>query len=127
MVTAAMYDNVIRSWRRCNSRNRLWAASVHDDFSLRVSVLQIADGLGDLAQRVGSVDGRRELSGFEELPKESHGFLFVRPRNAHVRRLFHVAFFSILLDVLIDKYWVPIGVDCDGARRPRGRLVGFGH
>ena len=43
-----------------------------DDFSFRVHLLQIADGLGDLAQRVGFVDVRCELSGFEEFLQESH-------------------------------------------------------
>ncbi len=38
-----------------------------DDFSLSVSLFEITDGLGDLAQRVGPIYDRGDLPGFDEL------------------------------------------------------------
>jgi hypothetical protein len=38
-----------------------------DDFPASVSLLQIVDGLGGLAQGVGPVDDRRHLAGLDEL------------------------------------------------------------
>jgi len=44
-----------------------FASHGDDDFSSGVSLFQITDGLGDLAQRVRSVDDRCDLSGFKKL------------------------------------------------------------
>src|SRR5260370_32817753 len=41
-----------------------------DDLSPGVPLLQVADGLGDLAQRVRPVDDRCDLSGFDELGED---------------------------------------------------------
>ena len=49
-----------------------FASHGDDDFSLSVSFFQIPDGFGDLAQRVGTVDDRCELAGFDELLEGEH-------------------------------------------------------
>src|SRR5215203_79203 len=49
-----------------------FASHGDDDFSLSVSLFQIPDGLGDLAQRVGPVDDRCDLAGFYELLEDDH-------------------------------------------------------
>src|SRR3712207_1875400 len=48
------------------------ASHADDDFPSSASLLQIADGLGDLAQRVGAVDDRCDLPGFDELLEDEH-------------------------------------------------------
>lgn len=65
----------------------IWAAAGvshgDDSLSLGVSLFQMTDGLGDLAQRVRSVDDRCDLSGFNELLQNKKVLLgwFRDPRN----------------------------------------------
>ena len=59
-----------------------------DDFSLSVSLFQITDGLGDLAERVRSVDDRCDLSSFNELFQDNEGVFGFR-RNALAHPLAH--------------------------------------
>ena len=42
-----------------------------------VAMYQIPDGLGDLAQRVGPIDDRRDLAGLKQLP---HSLQVLLPR-----------------------------------------------
>jgi hypothetical protein len=51
-----------------------WFVRGDDDFSPNMSLLHIAHGFADLAQRLGSVDDRCELPCFEELLQDSHVF-----------------------------------------------------
>src|SRR5215210_3279492 len=62
-------DELLRILLLRDSVNRPFGFASHgdDDFSSRVPFYQIPDGLGDLAQRVGSVDDRCDLPGFDEL------------------------------------------------------------
>src|SRR5215208_2491450 len=57
-----------------DSLNRPFGFASHgdDDFSSSVSLFQIADRLGDLAQRVRPVDDRCDLAGFDELLEDDH-------------------------------------------------------
>jgi hypothetical protein len=55
-----------------------FASHGDDDFSLSVSLLQVPDGLGDLAQRVRPVDDRCDLAGFDELLKEDQVLVVLR-------------------------------------------------
>jgi len=43
-----------------------------DDFSSGVSLFQMADGLGNLAERVRRVDDRRDFAGLDELFEHDH-------------------------------------------------------
>jgi hypothetical protein len=46
-----------------------------DDLSASVACFELPDGLGDLGQRVGSVDDRCELAGLDEFPQGLQVFL----------------------------------------------------
>ena len=58
-------------WYCCVANAVSWSAvrASHgdDDLSASASRVQIADGVRDLAQRIGPVDDRRDLAGFDEL------------------------------------------------------------
>src|SRR5215472_8286947 len=60
----------LRSWRGrpCRSHG-------DDDLPLGVACFEVADGLGDLAQRVGPVDDRRDLR-LSQQPAEKHQVVF---------------------------------------------------
>src|SRR5262249_16019725 len=47
-----------------------WSFHVYDDFPAGVSLLQVADGLGGLAQLVASVDHRRHLTGLHDIAQD---------------------------------------------------------
>src|ERR671910_983001 len=49
-----------------------FASHADDDLTSSVSLFQIPDGLGDLAQRVGPVDDGCDLAGFNELFEHDH-------------------------------------------------------
>src|SRR5665811_1871460 len=49
---------------------RPWSSHRDNDLSLSVSLFQIPDGFGNLAQRVRPVDDRRDLPRFDELLQE---------------------------------------------------------
>jgi hypothetical protein len=74
------------------------ASHCDDDFSLSVSLFQISDSLGDLTQRVRSVDDRCDCPGLEEPLQDGHLVLLARHREvrevrgrqlAHERRERH--------------------------------------
>jgi hypothetical protein len=56
------------------SRNLSGSPCSHGDvdFPSGVALLHVPDGLGGLAQRVGPVDGRGDLPGFDELLEDEH-------------------------------------------------------
>src|SRR5918997_3814272 len=60
-----------------------------DDLASGASFFQITDRLGDLAQRERSVDHRRKLARFEELPQEGHRVFLVWHREVRGRQLAH--------------------------------------
>ena len=53
------------------NRPFVFASHGDDDFPLSVAFCQIPDGLWGLGERVGPVDDRCELAGFDELLKEN--------------------------------------------------------
>src|SRR6516225_8029748 len=55
-----------------------------DNLSPGVSLLEVADSLGNLAQRVGPIDDRRDLPGLEQLPQDGQvGFVLVGQEEDH--------------------------------------------
>ena len=65
-----------------------FASHGDDDFSSGVSLFEITDGLGDLAQRVRPVDDRCDLAGFDEV-LESDQVLVVLRRDERAQLLAH--------------------------------------
>src|SRR5256885_15086582 len=61
-----------------------------DDFGSRVSLSEIPDRLGNLTQRIGSVNDRRDLSGFNEM-LEGNKILFAVLRDVNDDFLPHEA------------------------------------
>jgi len=59
-----MRSVISRVWWGCR---RAAALNGDGDYSLSVSLAEVADGLGGLVQRVRPVDDRRDLPGFQEL------------------------------------------------------------
>src|SRR5918998_4663120 len=49
-----------------------FASDGDEDFSFSVSSFQIPHGFGDLGERVGTVDDRCDLPGFDELLEDQH-------------------------------------------------------
>src|SRR5215207_721648 len=78
-----------------------------DDFSLSVSLFQITDGVGDLAQRVSSVDDRCDLSGFEELLQDGHRVTLACLRVNRLQCLVHLRSCKMLPHV--DQRELPLG------------------
>jgi hypothetical protein len=71
--------------------SRLTWSHGDDDFSSGVSLFQIPDRLGDLGERVGPVDDRCDLPGFDELLEDDHVLVVLRGDErpqllAHERR-----------------------------------------
>ena len=62
------------------------ASDGDDELSSGVPLLQLPDGLGDLAQRVGPVNDRRELAGLDELPQD-HQVVLARLGGQHPQPL----------------------------------------
>ena len=56
------------------------------DFSAGVSVSEVVDGFGGLAQWVGPVDDRCDLAGFQELVRASRSSWFRDKRTERIRR-----------------------------------------
>jgi hypothetical protein len=56
------------AWRACRSPSGR-PADGDDDLAARVALSPVPDRLGDLAQRVGPVDQRRDLAGLDQLPQ----------------------------------------------------------
>src|SRR3712207_6456308 len=65
-----------------------FASDGDDDFPLSLPFCQIPDGLWGLGERVGPVDDRFELPGFDELLKEDQ-VLAVLPRHERPQLLVH--------------------------------------
>ena len=63
----------------------------YDYFSPGVTFIQIPEGLTGLAQRVRSVDDRRDLAGLEELPEDGDRFFLGGRRHARTSQLLHEA------------------------------------